>query len=457
MEKTSQLSTKNWLNEEMNHTIKLSLNYLTVKHKENIFEKKNLFQKHQMETYETTRNRIPKDNIYSKILLSMPKRKKNKVLYTRNLKDIYYLKIKEVPTLRKLDSKSSSKNYKKGTIKNITTQQTEEETRDKTTKFASDTHFNTENLKKQNVNKKRQEKPCKTKKKTLKTKQIIYDPASRNLIKSKTITHKNTEDMDEKVFLMGKKEKIFCTINGFSAKTYSDSLNNSCNSAHFCINNVFNQKNFSIFGICEGYEVSNSSLIASFAKEAFLSHFSNIITYDVPYHFTCESILNSLTKNDFELIKFIFSIVGQEIKKACRLDSIVGKLSSTIVFIVGNEIVCANIGKVKGFSLNKTMKSKVEHLDTYLITQNKDTPSFYRMKYKENIQYIVIGSNLLWDLSSSTNLFKILSVNNLTLEKKTDIIYQYELKLFTKALPLITRKNKSIQTKISYSIVIIEL
>lgn len=111
---------------------------------------------------------------------------------------------------------------------------------------------------------------------------------------------------------------IHCKIESYITKTY----NESSSSSHFCLNNLFNRKDFSIFGICEGDFANYHTLLASIAKEAFISHFSNLITYDLPYRFTIIDVINSVTKNDYDLIKTVFSCVLQDMKKSCRIENI---------------------------------------------------------------------------------------------------------------------------------------
>ena len=139
---------------------------------------------------------------------------------------------------------------------------------------------------------------------------------------------------------------IHCKIESYITKTYTD-VNESSSSAHFCLKNLFNLKDFSIFGICEGDFANYHTLLASIAKEAFISHFSNLITYDLPYRYTTKDIINSVTKNDFDLIKIVFSCVLQDMKKSCRIEKLEEKLSVSIVLVIENEVISANIGKIK--------------------------------------------------------------------------------------------------------------
>ena len=136
-------------------------------------------------------------------------------------------------------------------------------------------------------------------------------------------------------------------------------------------------------------------------------------------------------------------------KKSCRIEKLEEKLSVSIVLVIENEVISANIGKIKSFYIQKTVQKKVEYLNSISLTNNAMslTPYITQVKFNNDVKYIVMGSSLLWEKSNPSNLFKVICVNRCNLEEKAEKIFQYETKL--------ARSNTHIENPTS-SLVMIE-
>ena len=482
-------TTRNFCSPEMNETIRLSLNYLTLKHKEKSIDTSSFYKpKNQLTPLDTSPNfEFTRDNIYSRLILNHPKKIDKRYVPTRTVKGVFYLKARNFPQILMQNSLTQTKGRRlKPLGLKINLRKSEQHSQYKVSKIEENTKESTFlKLSQQPQTKillhKRFEEDEITEKEKPKlkisptfedTKIIVKNYKALKTMASpvaddkKIIIRANThikprlseDEFYEKIKNFEQRSKVHFIIDSYITKTYSNQSGFST-SSHFSLNHLFNQKDFSIFGVCEGDYKSYSSVLSSMAKESFISHLSNVITYDIPYHFTTQDILRAVTQKDYDLIKTVFSCVCVELKRNCRLDTVEGKLSASIVFIIENEIICASIGKVNSFALKRSLVNKAEYFNSVKLSSSSDSivPYIYQFIFKEDIKYIVMGSSHLWEKNSPSNLFKVICINNINLEEKANTIYQYELKLSR------SNNNKSVDNigndineDLSYSLIMIQ-
>ena len=80
-------------------------------------------------------------------------------------------------------------------------------------------------------------------------------------------------------------------------------------------------------------------------------------------------------------------------KKSCRIEKLEEKLSVSIVLVIENEVISANIGKIKSFYIQKTVQKKVEYLNSISLTNNAMslTPYITQVKFNNDVKYIGNG------------------------------------------------------------------
>lgn len=96
-------TTRNFCSPETNERIRIrmSLSYLALRYKENSVDFNSLYKsKNRLTPLDTSPNfRFNHDNIYSRIILSQPKKKNCKIVHTRTVKKVLYLKAPKFPTI----------------------------------------------------------------------------------------------------------------------------------------------------------------------------------------------------------------------------------------------------------------------------------------------------------------------------------------------------------------------
>lgn len=477
-------TTRNFCSPEMNETIRLSLSYLTLKHKEKSIDTPSFYKpKNHLTPLETSPNfEFTRDNIYSRLILNHPKKNDKRYIPTRTVKGVFYLKARNFPQILMQNTLSQSKGKRLRPLglkihlrkseqhSQYKISKTEENTKESTflklsqqpTKSILHKRFEENDLEKPKVKISPKFDDTKILVKNYKTLKTIATPVEED---KKLIIRTNThikprlseDEFYNKIKNFEQRSKVHFIIDSYVTKTYTN-LNGLSTSSHFSLNHLFNQKDFSIFGVCEGDYKSLSSVLSSMAKESFISHLSNNITYDIPYRFTTQDILRAVTQKDYDLIKTVFSCVCYELKNSCRLDTVEGKLSASIIFIIENEIICANIGKDNTFALKRSLVNKAEYLNSVKLSSSSDStiPYISQFTFKDDIKYIVMGSSHLWEKNSPSNLFKVICINNINLEEKANTIYQYELKLAKSNNNYSVDNIGNINEDFSYSLIMIQ-
>ena len=104
-------TTRNFCSPEMNETIRLSLNYLTLKHKEKSIDTSSFYKpKNQLTPLDTSPNfEFTRDNIYSRLILNHPKKIDKRYVPTRTVKGVFYLKARNFPQILMQNSLTQTK------------------------------------------------------------------------------------------------------------------------------------------------------------------------------------------------------------------------------------------------------------------------------------------------------------------------------------------------------------
>lgn len=336
-------TTRNFCSPETNERIKMSLSYLALRHKENSVDFNSIYKsKKHLIPLETSPNfRINHDNIYSRIILGQSKKKDKKLCQTRTVKKVLYLKARKFPIIQPYKTMTVEKPMKPISIFRSINNKSKQVTHVNIHKHIVIKEENTKESM-NHSNEKNEERKEEEKKKKF-VKKLMAMPTMKLLRGGKEIrgmgrtkTHEMEKISENEFHEKANDIEYHRKIESYITKTYTDK-NESSSSSHFCLNNLLNHKDFSIFGICEGNFANYHTLLASIAKEAFISHFSNLITYDLPYRFTTKDIINSVTKNDFDLIKIVFSCVLQDMKKSCRIENLEEKEVISVYCIRNRE------------------------------------------------------------------------------------------------------------------------
>lgn len=210
-----------------------------------------------------------------------------------------------------------------------------------------------------------------------------------------------------------------------SAKTYiTSTFISSSKCVHFYMSKILNVPSFSLYGIAHG-EGNRGYFSASIAKDSFLSYFSTLITYDIPYHPTSDEVLKSLTENNFEVIKSTFFRVYQDISAALsdeQFDCSVG-----LVFIIGNDVIFAGKGKkVYAINITKQNKDTAEYVKSNKIfggeSSLENEYTIVHMKHNKEMKYIVMfNENFMTTKMEWRNIVKIVTNENKVCEVKSEV------------------------------------
>ena len=292
---------------------------------------------------------------------------------------------------------------------------------------------------------------------------------SLNLHNKKSTLHNKTND---DIFPIKPKLKIepfpLSIITEHYSKTfYLNAQTYETTTIDFYIERIFDISSFTIYGICQGNEASNSFLIASTAKNTLIDLFTTHLTYNVSFNPISTEILKAITMNNYETLISVFKAVDNEIKATVHYDNDDIAYSIALVIVVGKEIIYVNYGKsVLISNIKYNVCKRKEQLNTQLMFNDSECDdsesvrvgrvSIQRKSYNKDIKYIIICNEFVICKDKWKNILKIIIDEKekyfndyiysdvfYTLNDKIQCVYNY----ITKIVP---------KDKINFSIIIIK-
>lgn len=137
---------------------------------------------------------------------------------------------------------------------------------------------------------------------------------------------------------------------------------------YLILDKILDIENFSIFGVFDGHGY-NGHYISDIVKNTFSTYFTRSEIYYIPRssysiisglpslkNYTNEKeIYQKLIKNDYEIIRQAFNEVENEIKES-QYDSEFSGSTCCLVFLIGEKLICANVGDSRGILVNELGK-----------------------------------------------------------------------------------------------------
>jgi serine/threonine protein phosphatase PrpC len=137
---------------------------------------------------------------------------------------------------------------------------------------------------------------------------------------------------------------------------------------YLILDKILDIENFSIFGVFDGHGY-NGHYISEIVKNSFSRYFTRSEIYYIPRssysiisglpslkNYTNEKeIYQKLIRNEYELIRQAFDEVENEIKES-QHDSEFSGTTCCLVFLLGEKLICANVGDSRGILVNELGK-----------------------------------------------------------------------------------------------------